>query len=157
MERKNQGEKRISLQEIIDKLKKKGYRLTDQRKVIIDTFLKMSGHISAEDIFNELIKTYGRNLRIGLATIYRTLGMLKSIGVVLERNFGDGKIRYELVSEHHDHLICEECGKILEFFDPDIERIQLKIAKKFGFIMKRHRHELIGICSDCAKKSKEVS
>jgi len=150
--------RKLFLQDIIDKLKKRGYRLTNQRVLIIDTFLKMKGHVSAEDIFEEIQRTLRKKMmgKIGLATIYRTMGMLKSIGVAVERNFGDGRVRYELISEHHDHLICQECGKVVEFFSPEIEEAQSKIAKKFGFILKSHRHELIGICPDCAKKMREI-
>lgn len=139
----------MDIEAIWERLKKSGFKITEQRRKIVEIFLELGGHISAEELFHEVRK---RKLGIGFATIYRTLNMLSFLGIVAQRNFGDGRVRFEIVSAHHDHLICSECGKIIEFSDDIIERRQEEIAKKFGFRLISHRHELIGICSSCEKK-----
>jgi len=91
--------------------------------------------------------------RIGYATVYRTLKLLAECGLAEQRHFGDGQTRYEQSDsrEHHDHLICTECGAILEFEDPGIERLQLKVAKEHNFTIQRHRLEIYGQCAKCSK------
>jgi Fur family ferric uptake transcriptional regulator len=141
-------EKKITKDFVISSLKKKKMKITSQRKAIIETFLELGGHVSVEDIFYELRK---RKKNIGLATIYRTLSMLKEAGLVSERDFRDGRTRFEIVSEHHDHIICQKCGKVVEFRDETIEKLQEEISKRLGFVLISHRHELMGICEDCRK------
>lgn len=141
-------EKKITKDFIISSLKKKKMKITSQRKAIIEIFLELGGHVSVEDIFHEIRK---RKKNIGLATIYRTFSMLKEAGLVSERDFRDGRTRFEIVSEHHDHIICQKCGKVVEFKDETIEKLQEEISKRLGFVLISHRHELIGICEDCRK------
>ena len=88
-------------------------------------------------------------------TVYRTLKLLTECGVAFERKFGDGLTRYELADEthHHDHLICVDCGKIIEFEEPKIEELQEKIAARYGFVLKTHKHEMYGSCADCQAKA----
>lgn len=143
----------------LDKIREKGYKITSQRKYIIDVFLKLGGHVSAEEVFEEIKKRKKlQDLKvknIGIATVYRTLKMLKDIGFVSERDFGDGRARYEISSEHHDHLICKECGLTVEFLDQEIEERQKYIAQKHNFLLVSHRHELLGICPKCQKRLKQ--
>lgn len=138
-----------------DRIKEKGYKITSQRKYIIDIFLKLGGHVSVDDVFEEIKKRKNQDVqakKIGIATIYRTLKMLKNLGLVSERHFGDGRARYEIISEHHDHLICKECGLTIEFLDQEIEERQKHIAQKYNFLLISHRHELLGLCQKCQKK-----
>ncbi len=121
---------------------------TQQRELIIDYFLRARDHVSIDEL---LAKVRKRNSKVGYATVYRTLKLLVEAGLASERQFGDGQARYELAGEHHDHLICTKCDKIVEFEDDEIERLQVQIAKKLGFVLSRHRHELYGVCSDCRK------
>jgi Fur family ferric uptake transcriptional regulator len=88
--------------------------------------------------------------------VYRTLKLLTECGVAFERRFGDGLTRYELADEesHHDHLICVECGTIIEFEEPRIDQIEEEIAKRHGFALRSHKHEMYGVCADCQKKTK---
>ncbi|MCS7213931.1 MAG: transcriptional repressor [Candidatus Calescibacterium sp.] len=147
------------VKEFWEKIKEKGYKITSQRKYIIDVFLKLGGHVSAEDIFEEIKRKSKKDTqakRIGIATIYRTLKILKNLGLASERDFGDGRVRYEVSSEHHDHLICKECGLTIEFMDEEIEQKQKYVAQKYGFLLVSHRHELIGICPNCLKKKSET-
>lgn len=129
---------------------KNGLRSTSQRRTVTDVFFRSTGHLSIEDLLAE-VRT--QDAKIGYATVYRTLKLLKDCGVAYERHFGDGVSRYEVAheDEHHDHLICLECGKIVEFEDDEIERLQDEVAKKRGFRLKRHVHELYGVCGDCLK------
>ena len=134
------------------KLKKylasKQLKQTQQRKSIIAQFLKIRKHADAENIHNALRKN-GQN--IGLATIYRTLNMLKNAGLVEQHSFEDGRAVYELISpgDHHDHLICKSCGKIDEFEHEGIEELQQKIAEERGYLLLSHRLDLYGLCESC--------
>ena len=128
-------------------IQRKGLKTTRQRNTIISTFFRMHGHISVEELLNEVKKV---NPRIGYATVYRTLHLLVESGLVEERRFGDGLARYEGHSdvEHHDHMICLECGEIFEFYNPRLEALQEKLAEENDFEIYRHRLELYGACKD---------
>ncbi|WP_437798093.1 Fur family transcriptional regulator [Sorangium sp. So ce693] len=128
---------------------KKGLRSTAQRRLIVDTFFSGAPHMTIEDLLAE-VRAHDRG--IGYATVYRTLKLLAECGVASERRFGDGLSRYELAddaSAHHDHLICVNCGKIIEFEEPRIEALQKEIAAKYGFEVTWHKHEMYGVCADC--------
>jgi Fur family transcriptional regulator, ferric uptake regulator len=129
-------------------MEKKGLRSTDQRKLIVETFFHADNHVSIEEL---LAQVRAKDPRVGYATVYRTLKLLTECGVANERRFGDGLTRYELADDasHHDHLICLECGDITEFEEPRIEELQEKIAKKYGFDLRSHKHELYGLCAKC--------
>tara|TARA_B100001750_G_scaffold109413_1_gene86449 strand:- start:873 stop:1403 length:531 start_codon:yes stop_codon:yes gene_type:complete len=149
--------------ELTDRLEaymaRNGLRSTAQRRLVTDTFFRSSGHLSIEDL---LATVREQDAKIGYATVYRTLKLLKDCGLAYERHFGDGVSRYEvaLEDEHHDHLICLDCGKIVEFENDEIERLQDELAKRHGFKLKRHVHELYaigrrdpgGACLHCGEK-----
>ncbi|MCA9689224.1 MAG: transcriptional repressor [Myxococcales bacterium] len=118
---------------------------TRQRDLIAQTFFATDGHISIEDLLN---LTRSENPRIGYATVYRTLKLLTECGLAALRRFGDGQTMYETAgdTEHHDHLICIECGHVLEFQNEQIEQEQERVARSFGFSLVRHRLELYGLC-----------
>ena len=119
---------------------------TRQREIILETFLESKGHVSSEDLYQ---KIRSANPRIGYTTVYRTMKLLVEAGLAEERNFDDGVTRYEIEHDHHDHLVCTLCGKIVEFESDLIEKTQSEIAEKNGFVILRHRHELYGLCPDC--------
>ena len=129
-------------------LRKKDLKITSQRLAVLEEIIKDKGHRESEEIYLAIKrgKTY-----VSRATVYRTLDILVQYKFVRKLNFGDGRARYEskIDSIHHDHLICDICGKIIEFMDIDIENLQEKIAKKFQFSLKRHTHQLFGICKEC--------
>lgn len=129
---------------------KKGLRSTTQRKAIADAFFAAPNHVTIEEL---LARAREFDERIGYATVYRTLKLFTECGIAAERNFGDGPSRYELSDEstddHHDHLICVECRKIVEFHDEKIELLQAAVAAKHGFKVRSHRHEVYGLCPDC--------
>ncbi|MCK4536669.1 MAG: transcriptional repressor [Desulfuromonadales bacterium] len=128
----------------------RGLKATRQREVILEEFLRDGSHLSIEELYLRVRK---KNPRIGYATVYRTLKLFAECGIAEQRQFGDGHTRYESTSvdEHHDHLICTGCGKIIEFEDQHIEELQLKVAKQHGFTIERHRLNLFGRCPDCQK------
>lgn len=120
-------------------------KTTRQRDLIAQKFFEADGHISIEELLN---LSRADNPRIGYATVYRTLKLLTECGLAAHRRFGDGQTMYETAgdTEHHDHLICVECGFVLEFQNDDIEREQERVARSFGFSLVRHRLELYGLC-----------
>ena len=125
-------------------LAQKRLNTTAQREVIVEQFFRTSEHVSIDEL---LARVRRRHPRVGYATVYRTLKLLAEAGLAIERQFGDGQARYEVVGDHHDHLICTKCGFILEFEDAEIERLQEQIAVRLGgFSVQRHRHELYGLC-----------
>ena len=133
-------------------MEKRGLRSTEQRKVIVETFFQAPHHVSIEELLSQVRQ---KDPRVGYATVYRTLKLLTECGVAFERKFGDGLTRYELADEssHHDHLICVDCGKIIEFEEPQIEELQERIAKRYNFTLKTHKHEMYGSCAECTAKA----
>ncbi|MGH7228176.1 MAG: Fur family transcriptional regulator [Nitrospiraceae bacterium] len=127
-------------------LSKHQLKLTRQREQILTVFLKME-HITAEQMYRLLAK---KDPHIGLATIYRTLNLFCEAGLAQARHFGT-QTQYDNVSHkgHHDHLICTSCGKIVEFENCDIERLQEEVAARNGFTIQTHKLELYGLCSSC--------
>lgn len=121
---------------------------TTQRDFILDVFLSTERHVSTEELYRLVTK---KNAKIGYATVHRTLKLLKACGLAMERQFGDGYIRYERAekSEHHDHIICTNCGEILEFEEKEIERLQEDVARRHNYAIFRHRLELYGLCPRC--------
>ncbi|MGC4070740.1 MAG: transcriptional repressor [Polyangiaceae bacterium] len=146
----SQEETRVTklLRELDMYMARQGLRSTEQRRVIVDTFVNSESHLTIEELL-ALVKQ--RDGRIGYATVYRTLKMLAESGIAHELHFGDGFARYELAdaATHHDHLICTNCGTIVEFEEPEIEVLQDRIASRYGFAINSHRHELYGTCPKC--------
>jgi Fur family ferric uptake transcriptional regulator len=122
---------------------------TRQREAILEVFLQTQGHITSEDLFRKVRELYPR---IGHTTVYRTMKILCDAGLATERHFDNGATRYEIEHQHHDHLVCLRCGKIIEFESSTIEGAQDEIAKRHGFRLLRHRHDLYGHCSDCRQE-----
>ena len=130
-------------------LRERGLKSTSQRDDIARVFFSAQGHLSVEELYTAVKRV---NPRVGYATVYRTLKLLKEYGLAAERHFDDGQARYEPAeaeSQPHDHIICERCGKIVEFASQELERLQERIARLLGFVIGRHRMELYGICADC--------
>ncbi len=119
---------------------------TKQRDAILDVFLAAAGHVTSEDLYNAVRDEHPS---IGYTTVYRTMKLLCEAGLALERHFDDGIARYEIEHEHHDHLVCVKCGRIIEFECAMIEATQDEIAERYHFRVLRHRHELYGHCESC--------
>jgi len=131
-------------------LKDKGMKYTEQRAVILQILLNIDDHLNAEEV-HRIVKEKYPEQNIGIATVYRTLNFLEDVNLISSISFGkDGK-KYEgnVTKEHHDHIICTSCGKIVEFFDEDIEKRQEDIATKNGFKITDHTMQIFGICQKC--------
>jgi Fur family ferric uptake transcriptional regulator len=143
--------KKNFLRQFEEFLRSQNLRLTDQRQLIANAFLKHKGHISSEELYRKVQKTASN---IGYTTVYRTLKLLNEAGLATSKNFGDGYARFESAAqqEHHDHLICTGCGKIVEFVNDQIERLQEDIAKRHGFRVTDHTLDIYGLCRDCNRQ-----
>ena len=130
-------------------LKKNALKFTIQREVILETLYNSDEHLTPEAL-HRLIQDKFPELKTGIATVYRTLSLLEDSNMVTSLSFGAQGKKYELgAKEHHDHLICTECGSITEFVDEDIEKRQHAIAKELGFKMQDHSMQIYGICKNC--------
>lgn len=130
------------------RLRERALKSTGPRDDIAQVFFALGRHISAEELYVEVKKI---SPHVGYATIYRTLKLLKECELLSERHFDEGQARYEVVGEHHhDHFICESCGRIIEFEDDGIERLQRNVARKLGVALHRHKLELYGLCATCS-------
>ena len=130
-------------------LKGIGLKATGPRLRILDLFENSEDrHMSAEDVYKKLL---AEDADIGLATIYRVLTQFEQAGILVRHHFETGKAVYELnQGGHHDHMVCFRCGQVTEFFDPQIEELQNRIAAEHGFKIKDHSLYLYGECSACA-------
>ncbi len=121
----------------------KGLRLTGQRKVIARVLSEAEDHPAVEEVY---VRASAIDSHISIATVYRTMKLFEEHEIVEKHDFGDGRARYEEISEqHHDHLIDIKSGKVIEFVDPEIEKLQEKIAKRLGYELVDHRLELFAI------------
>lgn len=136
----------------IDDLKSTGLKATLPRLKILEIFQKgAQRHMTAEDVFRVLLD---ERSDIGLATVYRVLTQFEQAGILNRSNFESGKAVYELnEGQHHDHFVCTSCGKVEEFYDPDIEKRQNLIAKAKGWVIQDHSMALYGQCADCASRA----
>jgi Fur family transcriptional regulator, ferric uptake regulator len=125
--------------------------ITAQRLAIADVLAESTRHLSAEEISRELDV---RHVRVGTATVYRTLELLVTSGLVVERDFGEGFRRYEPARDapHHEHLICTRCGQVREFRDERLERMTTLLAEAHGYVRQSHRLVIHGTCDDCRQR-----
>jgi len=127
---------------IEEKCKIKGVRLTDQRKIIADIMSNSKDHPDVDELHKRVNKI---DKKISIATVYRTVKLFEESGIVEKHDFKGGKARYEAApEEHHDHLIDINSGEIMEFVDKDIEILQNKVAEKLGYKLVDHKLELYG-------------
>ena len=128
-------------------LKRKNLKQSNQRLEILKTFVNTDKHLTTDELYSIVRNKYPT---IGFVTVYRTLKLLCESGLSRELKFEDGVSRYEheFRHEHHDHLICMECGRFVEVVDLKIEELQKMMAKKYGFAPEHHRMEIYGICKE---------
>ncbi|HUI45724.1 MAG TPA: Fur family transcriptional regulator [Nitrospirota bacterium] len=143
--------KQVAVDRLSAYLSGQGLRSTTQRDKILRIFVDAGQHLSAEELYLRVKRAHPG---IGYATVYRTLKLLAEAGLADERRFEDGFTRYEFKASgnHHDHLICTQCGTILEFENERIEVLQQDVARKNKFMVQSHKLELYGICARCQKK-----
>ena len=131
-------------------LLKNRLKRSEQREVILDTFLRSERHLSVDDLLQLVQK---RRSDIGRTTVYRTLKLLQAAGLATELVLqGQTRFEREYKRQHHDHFICKSCGEIFEFSSAEIERIQDEIAAGIGFVIEGHRHQIFGLCRRCAAR-----
>jgi Fur family transcriptional regulator, ferric uptake regulator len=121
----------------------KGVKLTDQRKIIAKVMTEANDHPDVDELYNRVSKI---DSKISIATVYRTVKLFEESGIVTKHDFKGGKARYEqLMESHHDHLIDIKTGEIIEFVDDEIEKLQKKVAEKYGYDLVDHKLELYGV------------
>jgi Fur family ferric uptake transcriptional regulator len=121
----------------------KGVKLTDQRRIIAKVMSESQDHPDVDELYNRVSVI---DSKISIATVYRTVKLFEEAGIVAKHDFKGGKARYEQLNEsHHDHLIDIKTGEIIEFVDEEIEKLQKKVAEKYGYELIDHKLELYGI------------
>lgn len=140
---------------LLEHLQRAGLRRTGQRDLILETFLRTEEHLTSEDLYRLVQR---EDPTVGHTTVYRTLKLLTDAGLAREVRFGDNKTYYEhhYNHEHHDHMICTGCGKVIEFYSAEIEALQDQMADNFGFMPTHHSLRLWGLCSDCQKEAGDI-
>lgn len=141
-----------TLDDVRTYLRAQGLRSTDARRKILESVFGEPGHFTAEDLLDRL-RAAGE--RVSRASVYRTLSLLVEGGFVETREFRRGQMMYEamLGQHHHDHLICTACGKIVEFENPAIEKLQDEVAREHGFDLDGHSLRLFGRCGPCGRRT----
>jgi len=141
-----------------EELKNSGLKATLPRIKVLEVFQKTTRrHMSAEDVFRVLLADHAD---VGLATVYRVLMQFEQAGILSRHHFESGKAVFELnEGKHHDHLVCLDCGRVEEFYDPEIEKRQQAIAAARGFELQDHSLALYAVCTkkDCAFRNKDAS
>jgi Fur family ferric uptake transcriptional regulator len=135
-------------------LGQRGLNASRARDAVVATFLESKDHVDLQAL---CVRARRRQPGVGFATVYRTMKLLEEAGLAHARRFGNAKeTLYEVAvgRAHHDHLICEQCGEIVEFVSDEVENLQDRIASDHGFSLSGHRHELYGICGRCRGRRK---
>jgi Fur family ferric uptake transcriptional regulator len=132
-------------------LKKIGLKHTEQRDTILRTFLETREHLSTDEL-HRLVKK--RDPKIGFTTVYRTLKLLAECGLASAVAFHDGIARFEHQHNRrsHHHMVCTDCGGSVEFFSPEVDKIEQEIGRKFRYETRRHTFQIYGVCEECRKK-----
>ena len=142
------------IEKLKNNLKEKGYKLTPQRRAIVDMIIRNEGnHLTTEELYDLVKKECPE---IGLATVYRTVQLLEEIGVICKLDLNDGCSRYELVHEEenhqHHHLVCTSCGKVIEVQADLLDVLEHEIEGKYNFRITNHSVKFFGVCDQCTKK-----
>ena len=136
---------------ITGRLSEQGYRLTPQRLMILSAMESSHDHISAEEIYAQVAAKYPH---VNISTVYRTLELLKKLGMVYEIDLGEGRIRYHAEgSGHHHHLVCQSCGKITDIDEATLSSLKDSLLRDYGFSADLRHVGIFGLCEGCLKKS----
>ncbi|HEY4552782.1 MAG TPA: peroxide-responsive transcriptional repressor PerR [Bacillaceae bacterium] len=140
----------IQLKEAINTLKETGVRITPQRHAILEYLIQSMSHPTADDIYKSL---EGKFPNMSVATVYNNLRVFREAGLVKELTFGDSSSRFDFVTNDHYHIICDDCGKMVDFHYPGLDEVEHLASHVTGFKVGHHRMEIYGTCPDCQKKS----
>ena len=140
------------LEEFLETLRAKGHRVTTERLHLFREVYSQHGHIDAEALLESMLR---KGKKISRATLYRNLDLLAEYGFVRKHRLGGNRYLYEHVhaGQRHDHLVCDECGRVVEFVSPGIDAMQREICRAHGFDPDHHTLQIHGLCVDCAKGS----
>src|SRR5690625_7965912 len=141
------------LQKAVDTLKRSGVRITPQRHAVLEYLLTSMSHPTADEIYKALEQKFPN---MSVATVYNKLRILREIGLVRELTYGDDSSRFDSNMKEHYHIICNECGKIVDFHYPTLDEIESLAEKVSGFEIDYHRMELYGKCEECVEKTNKV-
>jgi len=133
-------------------LERRGLKLTAERQALFEELFARHEHLEADEL---LVRLRAKHKKISRATIYRTLELLVDSGIVGRVRIGETGYRYERMraGDHHDHLICNECGRVIEFREPRIESLQDEVYERYGFLPLSHSHQLRGVCKQCRPRA----
>ena len=135
--------------DIAGKLSKQGYRLTPQRIMVLSAIENSDNHISAEEIYAQIVAHYPN---VNISTVYRTLELLKRLGLVTETDLGEGRVRYHSAEKgHHHHLVCRECGVIIDLDESVLSPVKDALLREYGFIADLRHLAIMGRCVNCSK------
>lgn len=151
----NPGPHDASMSSLREYVQKNGLKFTKQRELIADVFFQTQGHLTAEALLEQVRH---EDSQVSLATVYRTMKLLTDCGLANPHHFGERQTVYEPAEsheDHHDHIICQDCGKIFEFMDERIEELQDQVAARYGLKLTTHRMELYGQCTRPACENKK--
>ena len=133
--------------DIISKLSNKGYRLTPQRLMILTAIENSDDHISAEEIYSQIVAKYPY---VNISTVYRTLELLEGLGLVTKTDLGEGRVRYHPADKgHHHHLVCQNCGAIIDLDESVLSPLKDALLKEYGFIADLRHLAIFGRCKNC--------
>jgi len=136
-------------EDIVSKLSELGYRLTPQRMMIVSAIENSDDHISAEEIYAQVVAKYPS---VNISTVYRTLELLKRLGLVTETDFGGGRVRYHPGGKgHHHHLVCQECGAIIDLDESVLSSVKDVLLREYGFVADLRHLAIFGRCVKCSK------
>jgi Fur family ferric uptake transcriptional regulator len=142
-------------EQVEELLAKSNVRLTAERRLIMKRAVSFL-HFTAEELVKEVRKL---DATVARATVYRTLVLLQDIGVVEKHDFRYGAPNYEVTfaKAHHDHLMCIQCGEIIEFQEPRVETLQQEVVQRYGYELLSHTHKLYGLCKQCRKTERKIT
>jgi Fur family transcriptional regulator, peroxide stress response regulator len=139
----------VQLKEAISTLKETGVRITPQRHAILEFLIASMAHPTADDIYKAL---EGKFPNMSVATVYNNLRVFREVGLVKELPYGDSSSRFDFVTSDHYHVICDDCGKIVDFHYPGLDEVEQLASHVTGFKVSNHRMEIYGTCADCANQ-----
>ncbi len=135
--------------DMVSKLSKQGYRLTPQRMMILAAIENSDDHISAEEIYAQIAAKYPY---VNISTVYRTLELLKGLGLVAETDLGEGRVRYHPADKgHHHHLVCQECGAVIDLDESVLSPVKDVLLREYGFVADLRHLAIFGRCVNCKK------
>ncbi len=132
---------------MVNRLSQLGYRLTPQRVMIVSAIEKSDDHISAEEIYAQIVAKYPQ---VNISTVYRTLELLEQLGLVTETDLGGGRVRYHPVDKgHHHHLVCQECGAVIDLDDSLLASLKGTLLRQYKFVADLRHLAIFGRCAKC--------